>query len=1304
MSTVLRPSKCNKLFFTHDQRFLEAREKMLAKYLQEMLDVIRVEEFLPVKVFLESSNLSFCPDFGRKGKEGWLKKCSGGYHQGFSRKAGDYITVWTWRWVVMLDNCIIWTKNPSDTSVYGSLQVDQSFAVSRVGRVITLSTTTRRLLMFASTTRSAEEWELAFRNFYGTSTKIVTQLHDSSFPIRENCRVKVYPYSKDYFQSVAMAMLSAQKEILITSWKNSPTVLLTRPPLPPIRLDQLLKFKADQGVQIYILLYKEVEHIGQGNDSAGAKKKLENLSPNIHVIRHPNKFLGGSTALLWSHHEKLVIIDRSSMYVGGIDLAFQRWDDENHRLADEDGILFPGNDYRQPSPNVFKPARNILEEPSDENYFDNDMVEVEVNQDENLPVALSALADDDQPYEVQVIVDFNEVSNTFANASASAVSVTSNVPSAASLKPHSAHHIPHPAKQLPGSRQMQDDEMSEASVAFEEDRNVATTLEERRALEQSGVNPETSDPHMIVSDSTTSRGSVIQSFTSSIYASRESIHSSISNISEHFRFYSERAQAALQTYVEEVGTKKLVKKSLMWEMRDQYPRMPWHDLQVGISGRTARDAASHFIQRWNHHRLSTSDYSQPILHDITDNTLFTICARCHLDKIIESSTECPRCNYHLGPVNSFSAPESILLQPIPSNRYSFIIFACTYTLEKKLPIRMEGDCPVVVTKVVGQQSYGGLTVKAQAVDEFGRNIDTRAVEDAEANDMEGVLIDINGSEAEWLQAYGLYPARGDVVFAINGVTVTHLNSNQLKRLINRLRRGYSRIGREQGIDESTLQITFRRHYIEGMEPVDKKEDDENYQDETAISISVPKSEKSAGDPPIVGFDFDVNPPTMETLKSEASAPPSMYPTTYGQQQSSGVSASMPSANADEGNNATPSSKDMRKSNATTAGTPTAAITSKLSKKSDPAVFHPICSAAAHREVAISMSQLYHDFRRFCDPVQRLIDEQGTCKVQLLRSVGKWSIGTLNPEISILNAYIESIRQSKHFIYIENQFFISRTAVGDVQNNVVTALVDRIKEAYESRQIFRVIIIIPIHPNGDFCNALKAKCVMHYEFATINRGMTSMFSQLSKLCPGISIADYVGFFSLRNWGVINNKVYSEQIYVHDKLMIVDDRIVIVGSANINDRSMLGARDSEVAVKIEDTLEIETLFNGKVVPVAYFAHTLRLQLMKQHIRDDSIDFSDILRPDVYKLWQTIATRNSSVYDELDGQMSFYRCGTIAEYKAALNSHLPRSILDTDTQCSLSEIQGFLVDWPQQLFHCEDLSPSYATRTMIPNELWV
>ncbi|HAE8197593.1 phospholipase D-like domain-containing protein [Enterobacter hormaechei] len=34
--------------------------------------------------------------------------------------------------------------------------------------------------------------------------------------------------------------------------------------------------------------------------------------------------------------------------------------------------------------------------------------------------------------------------------------------------------------------------------------------------------------------------------------------------------------------------------------------------------------------------------------------------------------------------------------------------------------------------------------------------------------------------------------------------------------------------------------------------------------------------------------------------------------------------------------------------------------------------------------------------------------------------------------------------------------------------------------------------------------------------------------------------------------------TEQIYVHSKLMIVDDRYVLVGSANINERSLQGNR--------------------------------------------------------------------------------------------------------------------------------------------------
>lgn len=44
--------------------------------------------------------------------------------------------------------------------------------------------------------------------------------------------------------------------------------------------------------------------------------------------------------------------------------------------------------------------------------------------------------------------------------------------------------------------------------------------------------------------------------------------------------------------------------------------------------------------------------------------------------------------------------------------------------------------------------------------------------------------------------------------------------------------------------------------------------------------------------------------------------------------------------------------------------------------------------------------------------------------------------------------------------------------------------------------------------------------------------------------------------------------TEIIYIHSKMMIVDDKYALIGSANINDRSMLGSRDSEIAVVTED----------------------------------------------------------------------------------------------------------------------------------------
>lgn len=91
--------------------------------------------------------------------------------------------------------------------------------------------------------------------------------------------------------------------------------------------------------------------------------------------------------------------------------------------------------------------------------------------------------------------------------------------------------------------------------------------------------------------------------------------------------------------------------------------------------------------------------------------------------------------------------------------------------------------------------------------------------------------------------------------------------------------------------------------------------------------------------------------------------------------------------------------------------------------------------------------------------------------------------------------------------------------------------------------------------------------MQLQYEAISRHKNSIF-QLVQDLP-IDIHDYICFFGVRSHGLFGKKKdipKTEIIYVHSKLMIVDDRFMIIGSANINDRSLLGTRDSELAMVI------------------------------------------------------------------------------------------------------------------------------------------
>lgn len=63
-----------------------------------------------------------------------------------------------------------------------------------------------------------------------------------------------------------------------------------------------------------------------------------------------------------------------------------------------------------------------------------------------------------------------------------------------------------------------------------------------------------------------------------------------------------------------------------------------------------------------------------------------------------------------------------------------------------------------------------------------------------------------------------------------------------------------------------------------------------------------------------------------------------------------------------------------------------------------------------------------------------------------------------------------------------------------------------------------------------------------------------------------------------------------------MMIVDDDTTIIGSANINDRSMLGVRDSEIAVMVQDLEKFSVEFDGNSHLVGYFSSTLRRTLFR------------------------------------------------------------------------------------------------------------
>ncbi|VAI81646.1 unnamed protein product [Triticum turgidum subsp. durum] len=238
------------------------------------------------------------------------------------------------------------------------------------------------------------------------------------------------------------------------------------------------------------------------------------------------------------------------------------------------------------------------------------------------------------------------------------------------------------------------------------------------------------------------------------------------------------------------------------------------------------------------------------------------------------------------------------------------------------------------------------------------------------------------------------------------------------------------------------------------------------------------------------------------------------------------------------------------------------------------------------------------------------------------------------ERSIQDAYIHAIRAANSFIYIENQYFagssfqwkthdgIDPADVGACQQ-IPRELSLKIVSKIEAGERFAVYVVVPMWSEGTPTGRYRQAMLDNQR-----RTMALMYDDIAVALQAKKIdadpRDYLTFFCLGNREAKSEgehlpakhpkdgtdyaraqKARRFMIYVHSKMMIVDDEYIVVGSANLNERSMAGDRDSEIAIGAFQPHRVNTdaeLAKGHV-------HGFRMSLWHEHLGKTHDDF---LRP--------------------------------------------------------------------------------------------
>lgn len=241
------------------------------------------------------------------------------------------------------------------------------------------------------------------------------------------------------------------------------------------------------------------------------------------------------------------------------------------------------------------------------------------------------------------------------------------------------------------------------------------------------------------------------------------------------------------------------------------------------------------------------------------------------------------------------------------------------------------------------------------------------------------------------------------------------------------------------------------------------------------------------------------------------------------------------------------------------------------------------------------------------------------------------------------------------------------------NPVCKALVNRIEQAINDGLPYHAYLVLPVHPEGTL-DTLNIMSQVHLTMHSLVFGEESLVNGvrrailvkryrkekkiskeaaeklIEKMKPkdfvdavGNEWKNYLTLLNLRNWDTLGGKPVTEQVYIHSKLVIADDRVAVLGSANINDRSQLGDRDSELAVIVTDESKVKVKLDGvHAVDCGAAIHKFRRSLWEKHFglkssnrKAAALAGAAILdspaAPATWKAIQAVAFDNTRRYEE-------------------------------------------------------------------------